>query len=676
MYFLNPAKFVVKAVFKVDATEPTMIIERGERAPVAQPGEQAIFQRDQLNLIKSGPVLRGALNNEKVRNLSVVEAHKEPVSWLQDEMKATVPEGTDLMILSIAGQKPDELEVLMGGVKEAYLEQVVNAEKNNKRKDLEEMEQLTRSEEDKIRQKKDTLIQLARELRSTDSEVIRQRQTALITQYSQKSQELTNLESRLRTTQFNLESITGDLEKKTVAVPAHRIDNLVEDDARVRVQKDKLFEIEENIDKWKSRLRKPEEGGKRVADMERQAAELRQHIEALRKKVRDDVALRMRRTVEGEAETNVVQLKNQVRTLNEQISKVRPEVEQLRKEMDAIGGVSVDYQMEKSKLEGSERLLKSMQESVERKRIDLQNTKQRVTFMQIDKPALPDYKTQAIFVGVAGVLGLVVGASLVSFREYRAGKITSTAEVTQDIGLRVLGTLPPLSRRLLSSDAESRSRRQVFEQSLLIESIDGIRTLLLRDAQAAGHQVLMIASANSQEGKTMLASHLASSIARTGRRTALVDCDLRRPGVHRLFDVTPTPGMSEVLRGQNELNEIIRPTRLENLFVMPAGQCDRHAIESLARNNLPELLAKLRSEYDYIIIDTPPILPVPDALLISKHVDAVVISVRPSVSHAANVFAGCERLQAMGVPLLGTVVNGDRAHANGLEYNSYYYTRT
>jgi capsular exopolysaccharide synthesis family protein len=198
--------------------------------------------------------------------------------------------------------------------------------------------------------------------------------------------------------------------------------------------------------------------------------------------------------------------------------------------------------------------------------------------------------------------------------------------------------------------------------------------MLLCGDQTETKRTLMITSANAREGKTMLASHLAGSIARTGRRTLLIDCDLRRPGIHRLFDVSESPGISEVLRKEIAPADAVRPTRLDDLFVLAAGKCDRVAVEALARNDFPELLAQLRNEFDFIIIDSCPILPVPDALLISKHVDAVVLSIRPAVSHSASVFAACERLQAMGVPLLGTVVNGDRTHANSLEYKSLLQT--
>jgi capsular exopolysaccharide synthesis family protein len=188
--------------------------------------------------------------------------------------------------------------------------------------------------------------------------------------------------------------------------------------------------------------------------------------------------------------------------------------------------------------------------------------------------------------------------------------------------------------------------------------VDAIRTLLLHTAQTDALRVIMITSANGGEGKTSLASHLAASLARAWRKTLLVDGDLRNPGAHRLLDVQAEPGLSEVLRGEAELEDVVRPTPISRLWIVPAGQWDTHAIQALAQKDVRTLFDKLKKQYDFVILDSGPVLPVADSLSLAQHVDGVILSVLLDVSRAPAIHAATQRLAALGVRVLGSVVAG------------------
>jgi len=122
-------------------------------------------------------------------------------------------------------------------------------------------------------------------------------------------------------------------------------------------------------------------------------------------------------------------------------------------------------------------------------------------------------------------------------------------------------------------------------------------------------------------------------MARSGRKTLLVDCDLRRPSAHQLFEQTLQPGFSELVLGEVDLGSAMRPTTSEqNLWLLPAGQWDRAVVQELARNGVQDLFAQLRAEFDFVILDSHPLLPATDSLLIGQHVDGVIISVLHDVS--------------------------------------------
>src|SRR5262249_26315547 len=176
--------------------------------------------------------------------------------------------------------------------------------------------------------------------------------------------------------------------------------------------------------------------------------------------------------------------------------------------------------------------------------------------------------------------------------------------------------------------------------------------------------------------KTMLATFLASSLTRAGRRTLLVDADLRRPSIHELLGVSGEPGLCEVLRGEAALEDVIQLEDVTGMSVLPAGRCDAQVIQALARQTLAGLFDQLRRHFDFIILDSCPVLPVADSLLIAEHADSVLLSIRFPVSRAPQVHAACERLRAVRARVLGTVVQGMDGEFFGYKYQYFTQSRT
>ncbi len=168
----------------------------------------------------------------------------------------------------------------------------------------------------------------------------------------------------------------------------------------------------------------------------------------------------------------------------------------------------------------------------------------------------------------------------------------------------------------------------------------------------------MVTSATHGEGKTTVASHLASSLARAGRRTLLIDGDLRRPSAHQLFELPMHPGFSEVLLSEVELTDAVQTTTLDGLSFMAAGQWDREVLHALARDGVEGIFEKLQQEFDFVVIDSHPVLAATDSLLIGQRVDAVILSVLREVSQMPRVYAASQRLTTLGIRVLGAVVNG------------------
>jgi capsular exopolysaccharide synthesis family protein len=162
------------------------------------------------------------------------------------------------------------------------------------------------------------------------------------------------------------------------------------------------------------------------------------------------------------------------------------------------------------------------------------------------------------------------------------------------------------------------------------------------------------------------------SLARAGRKTLLIDCDLRRPSAHQLFEQTLQPGFSEVVLREVEIPDAIRPTTTDaNLFLLPAGHWDREVIQELAKNGITGIFEKLRAEFDFIVVDSHPVLPATDSLLIGQQVDAVILSLMRDVSQVHHVHTAYQQLSTLGIRVFGAVVNGVpvKDYGKGYQYS-------
>ena len=198
-----------------------------------------------------------------------------------------------------------------------------------------------------------------------------------------------------------------------------------------------------------------------------------------------------------------------------------------------------------------------------------------------------------------------------------------------------------------------------------------MRAMLLHASRRDGTRVVMVASAMKGEGKTSLACHLATSLARAGRRTLLIDCDLRSPACHRLFDLPAGPGPLRGPRGGlRHRGRDPRGARTRGPALLTAGRMDALALQGLSQDGLRSLLDELRTRYDFIVVDSAPVLPVADSLLVGQAVDAVIFSVMRDVSRLPMVYEAHERLAALGVRMIGAVVAGVQETSHAYEYQS------
>ena len=210
--------------------------------------------------------------------------------------------------------------------------------------------------------------------------------------------------------------------------------------------------------------------------------------------------------------------------------------------------------------------------------------------------------------------------------------------------------------------------------SVSAEAYRSIRTAIYFNTQGIGHQVIQITSPNMADGKSTLATNLAVSIAQSGKKTILIDGDCRRPRIHKIFNVAHDTGLASVIAGQSDLATAIRPTAVPNLAVLPCGPRPANPAELLTSPRFKELLDIIRAQYDFVLIDTPPLLVVTDPCVVAPRGRRAAgysrDEERPPVRRACQGDSEFSRAHVLGV-----VVNGLGGNAGG-RYGYGYRTIT
>jgi len=204
------------------------------------------------------------------------------------------------------------------------------------------------------------------------------------------------------------------------------------------------------------------------------------------------------------------------------------------------------------------------------------------------------------------------------------------------------------------------------------EAYRSLRTALLLST-AEGLHTVAVTSSGAGEGKTVTASNLAVVMAQLGRKVLLVDADLRKPRLHRVFNVSNRTGLVHLLTGSAELDDIVHRSSVSNLWIAPAGPTPPNPSELLASNRMTDLLQMARTRFDLLIFDTPPVLAVTDAILVGAQCNGVVLCLRSGRVLREDARACHNRLGRVGVKILGAVLNGFRAESGRYGRGNHYY---
>jgi len=279
-------------------------------------------------------------------------------------------------------------------------------------------------------------------------------------------------------------------------------------------------------------------------------------------------------------------------------------------------------------------------------------------------------------------LGLGLGIGIAFIREYLDNTIKSVEEL-EKLGLSFLGLIPEirseiqgennLSNQQTTGGQRFRSRliTHFDPKSPISESYRSIRTNLNYSSADKPIKSLVVTSAGPGEGKSTTIANIAIAFAQLGKKTLLIDTDLRRPVLHNVFQVQRKPGITDYLIGDiQDITKIIQPSGIENLFIMTAGNLPPNPSELLGSKRMAELVDQLEHEYDMTLLDSPPIVAVTDAAMVSKEIDALMLVVKAGETDKGSLERALDALCQVRAPVVGVVLNGATPSTM---YGSYYY---
>jgi capsular exopolysaccharide synthesis family protein len=624
------------------------------------------YRRNQVFILKTRALLQRTVNEPAVASLGTVRASDDPARAVEENLQVTLA-APQVLAVTLKGNNLDDMKTIVDALMQKYLEEAANYDRTDRDEQLKKYVQIEQTLKDDIEATERRLKIIVRGTGATAGESNEKRLAELQKQIADEEAEISQTEKRVAKMEADRLVARKQLEAGKPAVDQVALRLIVGADPRIIPLARDVTDAELQLEKDIKTATDPDTSEVVKADREA-LAKAKAALGAATKKVSGELE-------EAARSRALLALREKIIELDAKIASDQEYRENRKSKRDSLQRMVVGGAENNFEARVLEQELEPKREALGKVQVQLMNLRNqraldsRARILEEAQP-LPNNNLakKLVLAGGAGMGTFAVVVLLVAFLEWRTRRVDGVDQVVGELGMRILGTVPAFPNRAsLAAAAEAGGANWRFS---LNESINSTRTLLLHSARAQSMQVVMVTSATQGEGKTSLASQLASSMATAGMRTLIVDCDLRNPSIHKLFDLGLTAGVSEILTQDADVSDAIQPTAVPNLWVISAGQCSNRVIAALAQGHpLETLFNRLRGQFDFVIVDSCPVLPVADALLVGQHVDGVVFSIMQDVSQLPKVLVASEKLTQLNIPLLGAVVNGIKQDVYSYGYN-------
>ncbi len=609
------------------------------------------YRKTQMQLLKSPFVLNAALRKPGIADLPTIREQPAPSEWLAKNLVMSAPTESEVVTLRLRGPIAEDTAKILNAVTACYLDDIVNKDRAERLGKRDTLEKKYKENQTELRTRKETYNEMARTLGSlTNSEVVTQR-GLLMDHLGTLRDEMANLENDISRIDTEL-AISSGMEAEAAldgAVVDDTVDLAIDRDPAVAELKDRMRALGDAVSEQKARSAR---GGNEpsVRRLREQYESAARQLADLRRELRPQVSRQLGGgTGAINSQVSPAVLKVRRAALAKNLADSKGEYDKFVGELMQIGKANADLELRRGEIEQLQRVTDQLGLQLEASAVDLTMPSRVRLLEEAAVPQTSSDLTRAILAGLAGALAFAAGVSLTVGTDLFRDRLSYPEEIPQRVGVRLLGTLPRLRRR--------GGKRATAELNRFMEAIDTIRTLTLQAGRESAKMIL-VTSSGEHEGKTTLAAQLAASIARSGKRTLLIDGDLRHPSVHAILQIDLGTGFAELLRGELGTDEVIQPTQIDGLFAVTAGGHDAEAVLALSRPQLKTILQKYRDSFDHVVIDSGPSYELADALLLGQQADVTLVSAMRDTTSVPYLIATVDRLRSVGIRVLGCVVHG------------------
>lgn len=408
-----------------------------------------------------------------------------------------------------------------------------------------------------------------------------------------------------------------------------------------------------------------------LSDLQRQQAQMAERLgEKHPDMIKVATAIEATRAkLQTEISKVVESVRNEFLSAQSQERSLAGELERQKADALALNRKAIDYNVLKREAEGDKQIYDSLMQRAKEMGVsrDLKASNIRlVDQAEVPRAPVRPNKRTNLLLGLLG--GLVAGIGFAFGLEFIDQRIKNPEEVKRGLGLPFLGMVPDMSSR------DGRLARN-FTAGMVhgyTEAFRSIRTNLVMSSTEEGSRAIVVTSSQPGEGKSAVASSLAIAMAEAGHTVLLIDADMRKPNQHRVFQLNREPGLSRMLTGGIDASEAMQKTHVDGLWMLPAGPTPPNPSELLGSERFKRFLATVREHFEWIVIDTPPVLAVTDAAVVAHHATGAIFVVGCEQVNKAVARQALEELASARAQVLGAVLNRVSVQKHPRYYAHYY----
>lgn len=569
-------------------------------------------------------------------DISVVDAIAEMV---RSGLTVSAVEETKIVELSFMSSNPELAAMISNATAQAYKDQLLEMKMQASKYNMKWMSIKGEEEAAKLKKIKKALNDY---MKANDIVTIEDRVTII----PQKLAELSNGLAQAETRQNEIATIYKKITKSINDFQELETIPVIADDPALKTIRDMILKADQNI------MEQSKKYGPKHPIMVRVNSELK----VLESKRNQEIR-RIIKTVENRydlAKSNTQDLRNLL--------------DKTKKEAVSLNERFVQYGILKREIENHQNLFNALISRTSEQSIT--EKAQNINVWVVEKAQVPQIpskpnKKRNILLGI--IMGLFGGIGLALFIEYLDNTIKTPDDIEERYNIPVLATISQSKNKI-----ESLYKVVIDEpSSALAESFKSLRAPILLSSSDSPPKAILITSMAPKDGKTTIATNLATAIAESGSEVLLIDCDLRRPMLHKIFGIENNKGLSTFIAGTSDI-KIVQNVQSRNLSIITSGPIPPNPSELLISKRLKELVQVLKDKFDFIIIDTPPLISVSDTLTVSKIVDASLIVTRFGKTTYEMMNHGLKQMAGIESKVIGTVINAVDEKKSGYHYYYHY----